>query len=102
MAVEEIHKNDIGTVLKVTMLDGDAIVSLAAASVKKILLRKPSGDVLEKSASLFTDGTDGIMTYTTIADDLDETGEWKIQAYVEISGHWHSSTHTFRVFPNLN
>lgn len=99
---EEIHRYDIGTVLKVTLMEGDAILSIAAASVRKIKLRKPSGEVVEKTASLFTDGTDGIMTYTTIADDLDETGEWKIQAYVEIGGHWHSSTDTFRVFPNLN
>ena len=61
------------------MLDCESDVSLS--SVRKILVRKPSGIKVEWSATL--DGTNYIQ-YTTLAGDLDEVGRWKLQAYVEM------------------
>jgi hypothetical protein len=102
MACEEIHQNDIGTQFKITLNDCDTAVDLSAATVKQIRFTKPSGTVLTMTASFYTDGTDGIITYTSVAGDLDELGTWKIQAYVEVNGgKYSSSLQSFKVNRNL-
>ena len=59
--------------------------------------------VLTKTASFYTDGSDGIIQYTTINGDLDTAGEWGVQAYiVSASGTWHSDIIPMRVYPNVS
>lgn len=103
MGANEIHKSDAGTTLRVTIEDDGTAVNIATATSKTIKLKKPGGTVLSKTAILSTDGTDGKMQYTTVAGDLDETGEWQIQGYAVI-GSWtgHSDIGTFRVYDNLS
>lgn len=102
MAANEIHYGDVGTSLQVTVKDGNDVLDVSAASTKQILLLKPGGDLLTKTASFVTDGTDGVIKYVTISGDLDELGMWKIQVYVVIgSSEWHSDVGTFKVFPNI-
>ena len=103
MASGEIHKHDIGTVLKFTVKDenGDA-VNLASASTKNVMLKKPNGKVLTKSSSFYTDGTDGILTYTIVDGDLDLNGTWENQVYVVInSNEFYSDIHEMVVYRNL-
>ena len=101
--VQNCRKLDIGTLIKISITDDGTVINLAAAIVKTIKLRKPSGVVVEKTAGFFTDGTDGIITYTTILSDLDAAGRWTIQAYIEMgTGKWHTDTAVFDVFPNVN
>lgn len=104
MAADEIHLGDIGLVLKATIQDGDSIVDLSAATTKEIKLKPPKGGATKTfSAAFFTDGTDGIITYTTVdADDLDVLGDWKIQGRVVIAaGDFNSDTAAFEVHKNL-
>lgn len=100
----EIHVGDAGTAFRVTVKDEDGVVvDISAATTKQIWLRKPDGTtVLEKSASLYTDGTDGVMQYSTVTTDLDTAGNWKLQGYVVIgSSVIHTDIHTFKVWANL-
>jgi hypothetical protein len=98
----EIHKDDIGTRFQVTIMDGSSVVDVSTATTKQIILRKPDETNLTKDASFYTDGTDGIITYTTTEGDLDVAGVWQIQAYIIIgSNKWHTDIGTFRVYPNL-
>lgn len=105
MAANEIHKDDIGTVFTVTVKDGTTAINISGAtttSSKLIIFQKPSGDKLEKDGTFVTDGSDGQMKYTTIAGDLDEIGDWDIQAKVVLSsGTWKSDIGHFTVFENL-
>lgn len=102
MSCTEIHKGDVGTVFTVTVENCNSQEDLSAATLKQILFKKPSGTLLTKTASFSTDGTDGILTYTTIAGDLDEVGTWKIQAYLEFaSGSYHTEYTSFKVERNL-
>ena len=102
MAANEIHVGDIGTILRLTIKDGDNIVDISGAITKTIILEDPSGNNLEKSGTFYTDGTDGIIQYTTIAGDFDERGNWAIQAKIVLpSGTWYSDTYTFVVHANL-
>jgi hypothetical protein len=100
---QEIHKGDIGTVFELTVRDQDGVVDLSGATVKDFYFRQPSGKTKPKVTALFkTDGTDGILTYTTVAGNLDENGTWQLQADVETSnGRWRTNIVTFVVHANL-
>ena len=100
--IEEIHVDDIGTILEVTLKNINTPVDISSATTREILLRKPSGALLTRTGVLVTDGTDAKMKYTTISGDLDEDGVWEIQGHI-ISplGDWHSDIKEFSVFPNL-
>ncbi|RLA38665.1 MAG: hypothetical protein DRR06_20380 [Gammaproteobacteria bacterium] len=105
MAIEEneIHLNDVGTVFEVTLVESDVVVDISTATTLTIKFKKSDGaTVMTKTASFSTDGTDGRLQYTSVADDLDQTGPWKLQAYV-IMPSWtgHSSIGEFEVFRNL-
>lgn len=100
----QIHINDTGTVLLCTVLDeNESVVDLSTASQLQIILKKPGcGDVLNKTAQLYTDGTDGKMKYTTVSGDLDRRGTWELQGFVRIgTSFWSSDISKFDVWPNL-
>lgn len=96
-----------GLLIKVTVKEDGAAVNLSSASVKKLKFRSPGGTVFEKDAGFFTNGSDGILTYTTeglflASGQKDEA--WDIQAYVELSGGFqgHTFTDHFVVKPNIS
>ena len=103
----DIHLGDIGTVFEATIKDCvngvSSFVDLTGATFKEIIFKKPDGTKLTKAATFKTDGTDGIIQYTTIAGDLDQAGgSWKLQANLVLpSGSWRSSTYQFTVLDNL-
>ena len=47
MASNEIHKNDIGTVFKVTIKDGSSAVDIYTSTTKQLIFKKHSGQKLE-------------------------------------------------------
>lgn len=94
---------DIGTTIKATIVDQDGTaLDVSAATTLQLLFLKPNGVLETKTATLTGDGTDGIIQYVTIADDLDVPGVWKSQGYIVDAGKQHkSSVDTFHVKPNL-
>lgn len=62
-----------------------------------------SGTMLTKAGSFTTDGTDGKLSYTTIAGDLSVAGEWKASASIVMTG-WTGQTtqHGFYVTESLS
>ena len=90
---------DIGTIITLTIQNtSGSIVNVSSATTKQIRLRKPSGEVLNKTASFTSDGSDGKIQYTTISGDLDESGRWEMQAVVVLAlGTWASKTIRFTV-----
>lgn len=102
MAAGEIHVGDIGTEIRVNVKDGTAIVNLSTATVKRFIFVSPGGVELQKEASFYTDGSDGILKYVTDGTEFDEKGVWKGQIFVELAaGSWNSDIFAFRVYPNL-
>ena len=99
----QIRKSDIGTVFRGTIKDQDnAVVDVSGATTKTIILLKPDGTSISKAASFYTDGTDGILKYTTVDGDISMCGKWRIQWYVVIAtGEWRTNTITFKVYDNL-
>lgn len=103
---EEVRYNDIGTVFLITVNDyvNGALspLDLSSATSLQIILKSPSGLTYTKTASFYTNGTDGKIVYTTINGDLNETGTWNIQSKVTIpAGTFRSDISTFKVYENL-
>jgi len=85
-----MKKGDVGTVI-----DLNVGSDISSATVRKIIYQKPSGTVEEWAATLY--GTTHIR-YTTVADDIDEVGMWRFQAYIETpSGKWYGDIATHPV-----
>lgn len=104
MACNEIHVGDIGTVFQATIQDdcSGAIVDISGAIAMNLVFQKPDGTVVSQTAVHLTDGTDGIMQYVTVLDDLDQAGSWKIQGFVQLpTGSWSTDIHKFKVYSNL-
>ena len=103
---EEVHYNDIGTVILVTIKDcvsGTATaLDVSAASTLELILQSPSGLSSTKNASFNTDGSDGKIKYTSVDGDFNEVGTWRIQAKVVLGdGTFRSDVGTFKVYENL-
>lgn len=99
---QQIHVNDTGTEFRITITDEDNVVDLSSATVLHIIFRKPDSTSITVDANLYTDGTDGTIYYNVVDGDLDQSGIYKIQAYVEISGgSYYSSIGTFKAACNL-
>lgn len=100
---DEFHKADIGTLIILEVLDqDDAPVSLVGYSGLTLLIEKPSATVVERDADLYTDGTDGKIKYYSTANDFDEVGTFKFQAFVDLpDGQWHSDIKKKKVLDNL-
>ena len=100
----EIHVDDIGTQLKITVLDGSSTVDLDSATLRQVELKKPDDTSVTRTASVFGDGSgsSGVMYYDTVAGDFDQTGHYKLQGKVSLtSGTYYTDIYTFKVHCNL-
>ena len=98
----EIHENDIGTKLIITIIDNNEIVDLSSALALDVYIRKPNDTILSRIGTLETDGTDGKLYYIIVAGDIDEAGMYKLQCRITLpNGVFYSSIVTFKVHCNL-
>ena len=98
-----VHRGDIGTIFRLSIVDTDGeVVDVSTATVKYIYFQKPTAVNVKKTAAFYTDGTDGIIQYTTIANDIAESGTWSVQGYVETTlGKFFTVKSTFQVYKTL-
>ena len=99
----QLRKLDEGSVLRLSVKENGLPFNAAAATVKTLKLAKPSGAVVDRVAVFETTGADGVLLYTTIAGDLDESGPWTGQLYLEFpAGKWHTDPFNFVVGENIS
>jgi hypothetical protein len=79
---------DAGTTLRFTVREAGAAIDISTATTKQILLRKPDGTVVAKTAGFGTNGSDGVLTYSILTADLDTAGEWRARANLVLSTGW--------------
>jgi len=80
-----IYQNDVDIVFRLDT----GIDDLSTASKIQILVKKPSGVEAEWTATRY--GATSYITYTSIAGDLNEEGDYILQSYVEFgASHPHS------------
>lgn len=102
MSLEEIHVGDTGTEFIVIAKSDTLVLDISSATTKQLIFVKPDGTKLTKTATFYTNGTDGKLSYVTQSTDLDQQGSWKIQAKITLpSGTWSSSIGKFKVYANL-
>jgi hypothetical protein len=109
MANEDFHIGNAGSILHLTFKKKGVAFDISSSTVKKILIKKKDGNVLEKDAvfepvPLGTGtGSDGKVCYTFTGADLDVAGEWKAQGFVrfDTDHQVYSSVVTFTVEANL-
>jgi hypothetical protein len=97
----EIHALDYGTELRITVKEDDVAIDISSATTTEFLIRKPDGTLLTVDADFYTDGTDGVLTYTTVEGDTDIVGLYKFQARIEMGGLFYTSWATFKVNCNV-
>ena len=101
-SVTDITVGDIGTIVRMTIKELGSVVDLSSATTKQLVFKKPSGTTVTKTAAFLTDGTDGIIEYTTQSGDIDVAGNWKVQANLVLTS-WtgHTEAVSFRVVAAL-
>lgn len=85
------YVGDTGTVITL-----DCGQDISAATARSIAVKKPDGTTTSWAAS--ASGTDSIR-FTTLADSLDQTGTWLLQAEVSLGGGtWRGETAQLEVY----
>jgi hypothetical protein len=69
--------------LAVTVVDQDGNpVDLSAATSLQLWVQAPDGTPVPLPAAFGSNGLDGVLVYTTSAEDLTQDGLWRVQAAV--------------------
>jgi hypothetical protein len=69
-------------ILMVTDCDPNVAMDISSSSTVEIVLQRPDGTSVTKTATLRAGGTDGVLYITTDAADLTMSGTYSIQAQV--------------------
>lgn len=101
--IGEIFQYDAGIQFLVEVRDEtDTAKNISTATVKQFVFKKPSTNKLTVDCNFYTDGSDGLVYYTTTSTDLDEIGLYRLQIYLEFSSLGkHTDIGNFRVGKNL-
>lgn len=101
--MESIQKSAIGVAIICTITEDGTAVNVSTVSTKQVILQKPDGTSVTKTASFTNTGTDGKIQYTTISGDIDTIGIWGVQGAVIFSGGFNgrSDVQQFEVKDNL-
>ena len=94
-----VYVGDIGARLAVSTLN----LSLSPSTILTILIRKPSGVLLTKTPDVINLVT-GELTYDTIAGDVDEVGDYKVQVrgVFDDGDDLRADRDSFRVYEKLS
>jgi len=104
--LKEVQLGFINLAVVLPVIDqAGVVVDLSAATSLKILLKKPDKDrtVLTKTATAYTDLTDGKIQYLTVEGDLDTLGIWEAQAdIIHPNFDGGASVQKFKVVRNIS
>jgi hypothetical protein len=101
---DEIHVDDIGTKIRVTIVEGvtnPVAVDITGYTSIDFIFEKPDKTQITRTASVES-AANGIVFYTTISGDLDQPGRWRMQLDMTLPA-WDgkSDLGEFLVYENL-
>jgi hypothetical protein len=67
----------------ITIKDKGKPVPIQDVILKQIVLKKPDGTVLVKTADFLTSGADAKLKYKALPGEIDQAKAWSIQAVVQ-------------------
>ena len=91
---------DVGAIFKIGVIDVDgAQKDISDALQKEFRVRKPDQSAVVWPAEFVSNGANGLLIYTTVADDLDQAGTWLLETrIVTATADWRTITQTqFRI-----
>jgi len=89
-----VFVGDYGVIIRVS-----TGIDLTSSTVHKFKIYKPNGIKIDWIATIELPAIAGVLTYTTIANDLDVKGEYKLQAEVTFpTGNFLGEVAVFKVF----
>jgi len=83
-----LHLGEVGKRFRVEVYDLDddgqkVAINVSSATTKELLLQKPGeSTAVAKALTWYTDGSDGLAYYDTVAGDLDAAGDWIGQGHL--------------------
>lgn len=93
-----IQVGDAGAQFRLTIKRGDESANVSTVLAKSMTFTRPDGSNFQQDAGFYTDGSDGIICYTTVASDLNMAGDWSVQARVDLGdSDFESEVHSFVV-----
>lgn len=76
-------ENAIGLLILYEVQDAaGAARDISTFTTTELVFEKPDGTVVVKDVDFQTDGTDGLLAYTTADGDLTPWGSFKVQAHI--------------------
>lgn len=100
----EIHENDYGWTVYITVRDQDDCPSdlTLVDSVQIAFFKSNNVGPILRTAEFVNDGSDGEIFYTIQEGDIDEAGTWQMQVIVTASSFvLRSNIVKFKVYRNL-
>jgi hypothetical protein len=99
---EVIFTGVVGHEFRILITENNVAKDISAATTKTIKIKRPDGTVLTVSADFLTTGADGYIRYLSLITDLNTSGTYYIQAYLELpTWQGHSEIKEFEVFAPL-
>lgn len=80
----DLHVGDEGTIIYFNIKENGAAADVSTATVQKVRFQKKDKTTVDKLTTFNSDGTDGILKYTTVTGDIDQKGRWAAQVYLEL------------------
>lgn len=85
----EAHVGDTGTILRITVRDGSDPLDLSAATSLNLVVRDAAQHVETLTGALVTDGSDGVVDFTTTSTTWTYQGVAQEQVQLVFpSGSW--------------
>jgi hypothetical protein len=88
MSLKKMVAGDYGHVMDLTVYDVDteAAADVSSYTTIQVEFKDPGGTVTTKDAAFATDGSDGVVRYTTASGDIHVAGEWAARVKLSKSG----------------
>jgi hypothetical protein len=86
MSLDGQYVGNYGYPIRLTCTEDGAAANVSAFGTVQYLFRDPAGAVTVGTAAFYTDGSDGVLTYTVGSALLTSAGDWQVQAKLTKSG----------------
>ena len=99
---DEVHVGDIGTIIRISIVERSLPLDLTDATVIKIKFKKKDRSTFMVDGSVYGPATDGVIQCISDTTYFTSKGKVSVQVYIEYpSGKWHTSEAEFEVFENI-
>lgn len=100
--MNQAHVGDTGTIIQKTVVDNGSVLNISAATVKNLVIIDAAGVCTTLAGAFDTDGTDGVLNFTTTSGTWTKKGIATEQVQITLpSGSWSSDIFKRQIEPKL-